>query len=221
MDHDGRVAIIGLGYVGLPLAIAFEEAGLQVVGIDASETRIAELRGGTSPIDDISDERLGTALANGLRISSPAEAGLRDADAIFVCVPTPITDSKDPDLGPVLAAGEAICGSLRAGHLVILQSTTFPGTTNGPFREVLERSGLVAGRDFDLAFAPERVNPGDRVCCRILVTLGGSGEPIGNIHEKFKSEAHVGLGGTRTAGPGSCLLCLEFRRCQRFTLEDR
>jgi len=161
MDHDGRVAIIGLGYVGLPLAIAFEEAGLQVVGIDASESRIAELRGGTSPIDDISDERLGAALANGLRISSPAEAGLRDADAIFVCVPTPITDSKDPDLGPVLAAGEAICGSLRAGHLVILQSTTFPGTTNGPFREVLERSGLVAGRDFDLAFAPERVNPGD------------------------------------------------------------
>jgi UDP-N-acetyl-D-glucosamine dehydrogenase len=123
MDHDARVAIIGLGYVGLPLAIAFEEAGLQVVGIDASETRVA--------------------------------------DALFVCVPTPITDSKDPDLGPVLAAAESICGSLRRGHLVVLQSTTFPGTTNGPFREVLERSGLLAGRDFDLAFAPERVNPGD------------------------------------------------------------
>jgi UDP-N-acetyl-D-glucosamine dehydrogenase len=161
MDHDARVAIIGLGYVGLPLAIAFEEAGLDVVGIDASDARVAELVGGTSPIDDISDERLRMAFAKGLRVASPAEADLREADAIFVCVPTPITDSKDPDLAPVLSAAETICGSLRPGHLVILQSTTFPGTTNGPFRAVLEGGGLVAGRDFDLAFAPERVNPGD------------------------------------------------------------
>jgi UDP-N-acetyl-D-glucosamine dehydrogenase len=161
MGDDARVAIIGLGYVGLPLAIAFEEAGLEVVGVDASETRVAELRTGSSPIDDISNERLGAALAKGLRISSPADAALTEADALFVCVPTPITDSKDPDLGPVLTAGETIAAGLRPGQLVVLQSTTFPGTTTGPFREVLERGGLVAGRDFDLAFAPERVNPGD------------------------------------------------------------
>jgi UDP-N-acetyl-D-glucosamine dehydrogenase len=161
MADDARVAIIGLGYVGLPLAIAFEEAGLEVVGVDASEARLAELRGGTSPIDDISDERLVAALAKGLRVASPAEAGLAEADAIFVCVPTPITDSKDPDLGPVLSAASVIATGLRAGQLVILQSTTFPGTTTGPFREVLEAGGLLAGRDFDLAFAPERVNPGD------------------------------------------------------------
>src|SRR5262245_44144679 len=100
MGDDARVAIIGLGYVGLPLAIAFEEAGLQVVGIDASPARVAELRAGTSPIDDIEDERLQAALSKGLRIASPAEADLPSADAIFVCVPTPITDSKDPDLAP-------------------------------------------------------------------------------------------------------------------------
>jgi UDP-N-acetyl-D-glucosamine dehydrogenase len=161
MGQDARVAIIGLGYVGLPLAISFEEAGLQVVGVDASEGRVAELRGGTSPIDDISDERLRAALAKGLRVAPPEEGGLAEADAIFVCVPTPITDSKDPDLGPVLSAAELIAGALRPGQLIVLQSTTFPGTTTGPFRAVLERGGLVAGRDFDLAFAPERVNPGD------------------------------------------------------------
>jgi UDP-N-acetyl-D-glucosamine dehydrogenase len=161
MSQDARVAIIGLGYVGLPLAISFEEAGLQVVGIDASAGRVAELRAGASPIDDISDDRLAAALAKGLRIASADEADLGEADAIFVCVPTPITDSKDPDLAPVRSAAETICSGLRAGQLVILQSTTFPGTTTGPFREILERGGLVAGRDFDLAFAPERVNPGD------------------------------------------------------------
>jgi len=161
MGEDARVAIIGLGYVGLPLAIAFAEAGLDTVGIDASDARVSELRGGTSPIDDITNERLVAALAKGLSIVSLPQARLAEADAIFVCVPTPITDSKDPDLGPVLNAAETIRGSLRAGQLIILQSTTYPGTTSGPFREALERTGLVAGRDFDLAFAPERVNPGD------------------------------------------------------------
>jgi UDP-N-acetyl-D-glucosamine dehydrogenase len=94
-------------------------------------------------------------------VLSPQDADLASADAIFVCVPTPITSTKDPDLAPVLAAAETIRGGLRKGHLIVLQSTTFPGTTTGPFREVLERDGLTAGQDFDLAFAPERVNPGD------------------------------------------------------------
>ena len=161
MANDARVAIIGLGYVGLPLAIAFKEAGLAVVGVDASESRVTELRGGMSPIDDITDDRLRAALELGLRIALPADAALAEADAIFVCVPTPIDAAKDPDLRPVLAAAELIGGSLRHGQVIVLQSTTFPGTTTGPFREVLERSGMTAGVDFDLAFAPERVNPGD------------------------------------------------------------
>jgi UDP-N-acetyl-D-glucosamine dehydrogenase len=158
---DRRVAIIGLGYVGLPLAIAFVEAGLEVEGIDAHAPRVAELAGGHSPIDDITNDRLAAALATGLRIVEPAGAHLAEADVVVVCVPTPITRSKDPDLGPVLSAASLIREHLRPGQLVVLQSTTFPGTTTGPFRAELERSGLAAGRDFDLAFAPERVNPGD------------------------------------------------------------
>ena len=161
MTTDRRVAIIGLGYVGLPLAISFVEAGLAVEGIDANGERVAELAGGRSPIDDISDDRLRAALERGLAVVEPADAHLAEADVMFVCVPTPITASKDPDLGPMISAAAVIRAHLHAGQLVVLQSTTFPGTTTGPFRLELERSGLVAGRDFDLAFAPERVNPGD------------------------------------------------------------
>jgi UDP-N-acetyl-D-glucosamine dehydrogenase len=158
---DRRVAIIGLGYVGLPLAIAFVEAGLEVEGIDANTGRVEELSAARSPIDDVSDDRLRAALDGGLSVVDPSASHLSDADVIVVCVPTPITRSKDPDLSPVLSAAALICDHLRAGQLVILQSTTFPGTTTGPFREALERGGLRAGQDFDLAFAPERVNPGD------------------------------------------------------------
>ncbi len=161
MNEDRRLAIIGLGYVGLPLAISFVEAGLDVEGVDAQPSRVAELSAGRSPIDDIPDARLSGAIAAGMRVVGTDEARLAEADVIFVCVPTPIDQAKDPDLGPVLSAAELIRGSLRKGQLVILQSTTFPGTTTGPFRTVLEGSGLVAGTDFDLAFAPERVNPGD------------------------------------------------------------
>jgi UDP-N-acetyl-D-glucosamine dehydrogenase len=160
---DRRIAVIGLGYVGLPLALSLREAGLDVVGVDASPRRVAVLRAGTSPIDDIDDARLQRGLATGFQIVAPVDSGLDAADAIFVCVPTPITSSKEPDLGPVLSAARLVGDHLRAGQLVILQSTTYPGTTVGPFCEELERSGLRAGTDFDLAFAPERVNPGDPV----------------------------------------------------------
>jgi UDP-N-acetyl-D-glucosamine dehydrogenase len=161
VTQDRCVAVIGLGYTGLPLAISFVEAGLQVEGIDAHAGRVAELNARTSPIDDISDERLSAALDAGLRVVSPEDARVSEADAVFVCVPTPITPTKDPDLAPVLSAGTFIGDHLRRGQLIILQSTTFPGTTTGQFRETLERSGLTAGTDFDLAYAPERVNPGD------------------------------------------------------------
>jgi UDP-N-acetyl-D-glucosamine dehydrogenase len=161
MNEDRRLAVIGLGYVGLPLAISFVEAGLDVEGVDAHGARVTELSAGRSPIDDIPDARLSGALAAGLRIVGTDAAQLNQADVIIVCVPTPIDQAKDPDLGPVLSAAELIRRHLRKGQLIVLQSTTFPGTTTGPFRKVLEQSGLIAGRDFDLAFAPERVNPGD------------------------------------------------------------
>ena len=161
MTLDRCVAVVGLGYTGLPLAIAFVEAGLRVEGIDAYAGRVAQLNARSSPIDDISDERLSAALDAGLRVVAPEQARISDADAVFVCVPTPITPTKDPDLKPVLAAAGFIRDHLRPAQLIVLQSTTYPGTTTGPFREVLEQTGLVAGSDFDLAYAPERVNPGD------------------------------------------------------------
>jgi UDP-N-acetyl-D-glucosamine dehydrogenase len=163
VKDDRSVGVIGLGYVGLPLTLGFHEAGLKVAGVDASPSRIAELLAGHSPIDDVDDARLSRALSGGLSLVENSQAGswLSEVDAIVVCVPTPITQSKDPDLVPVLAAAAMLAKSMRKGQLVVLQSTTFPGTTTGPFRVELERSGLVAGRDFDLAFAPERVNPGD------------------------------------------------------------
>jgi len=161
MTADSHVAVIGLGYVGLPLAIAFVEAGLEVEGIDISADRVAAIAAGRSPIDDVTDDRLRTALGGTLRVVSQADGSVASADVVFVCVPTPITATKDPDLGPVLAAGAYIREHLRPGQLIVLQSTTFPGTTAGPFREALEAGGLHAGTDFDLAFAPERVNPGD------------------------------------------------------------
>jgi len=177
---DRRVAVIGLGYTGLPLAISFQEAGLRVEGIDAYAARVDELNARRSPIDDISDERLGAAFDAGMVVVGSAASALGEADAIFVCVPTPITATKDPDLAPVLSAARFIVGHLRPGQLVILQSTTFPGTTTGPFREILERNGLVAGVDFDLAYAPERVNPGDPASAsKIVPRLVGATTPAG------------------------------------------
>ena len=158
---DALVAVIGLGYVGLPLAVSFVEAGTPVLGVDASAERVAALRSLRSPTDDVSDERLAAALSKGLTVVHTDEADLAAPDALFVCVPTPLTEAKEPDLSPVIAAATRIREGLRSGQLVVLQSTTYPGTTGGPFRRELERSGLIAGRDFDLAFAPERVSPGD------------------------------------------------------------
>ena len=161
--EDSRIAIIGLGYVGLPLGLAFRDAGLDVVGYEADPARLRMLRDGQSPLDDVSDNRLSDALAGGLRINSPGDDGLAEADAIFICVSTPVTADNEPDLRPVLAAVDYVAGFLRRGQLVVLQSTTWPGTTAGPVRDGLEKSGLLAGRDFGLAYAPERVNPGDRI----------------------------------------------------------
>lgn len=161
MSADNIVGVVGLGYVGLPLAVSLVEAGFEAVGIEANEARVAMVRSGASPIGDVPDDRLRAALAAGLTIEAPTSETIRRCDVLFVCVPTPIDQAKDPDLGPVLRAAADVREGLRAGQLVILQSTTYPGTTTGPFRAALEESGLVAGQDFDLAYAPERVSPGD------------------------------------------------------------
>ena len=153
-----RVGIVGLGYVGLPLAVSFAEAGCDVVGVDIDGGRVAMVSDGRSPIEDITDERLREALPRCRFTTRFVE--LHDADAILICVPTPLTRNREPDLGPLLGAAQALAGVIRSGQTVVLESTTFPGTTREHLVPLLEESGLQAGEDFALAFSPERVDPG-------------------------------------------------------------
>src|SRR4051794_558635 len=153
-----KIGIVGLGYVGLPLAVAFAEAGCDVVGLDVDQGKVAALREGRSHVEDIPDERLQAVVARCLFTTRFVE--LHDCDGILVCVPTPLNRNREPDLGPLLSASTALAGVIRAGQVIILESTTFPGTTREHLVPLLEESGLRAGEDFALAFSPERVDPG-------------------------------------------------------------
>jgi UDP-N-acetyl-D-glucosamine dehydrogenase len=157
---DSRLAVIGLGYVGLPLAAAAARAGMQVMGIDVDERKIASINAGHSYIPDVSDGELAEVRSNGSFGATTDYAVLAEADAIFICVPTPFDEMRAPDLQYVVAACEGIVHYLRPGHLIVLQSTTFPGTTEEVVQPILEKSGLKAGKDFNLAFSPERIDPG-------------------------------------------------------------
>jgi UDP-N-acetyl-D-glucosamine dehydrogenase len=152
------IGIVGLGYVGLPLAVAFAEAGGHVVGVDLDSRKITGIRGGHSYIEDIPDARLRGV--DGRIHATSRFAELHECDAILICVPTPLTANREPDLGPLLGAGRALAGVIRSGQLIVLESTTFPGTTREHLVPLLEESGLRAGEDFNLAFSPERVDPG-------------------------------------------------------------
>jgi UDP-N-acetyl-D-glucosamine dehydrogenase len=152
------IGIVGLGYVGLPLAVTFAEAGCDVIGIDLDPTKVAGLRQGRSHIEDIPDERL-AAVVERCKFSTRF-VELHEAEAILICVPTPLTRNREPELGPLLGATQALAGVIRAGQIVVLESTTFPGTTREHLVPLLEESGLRAGEDFALAFSPERVDPG-------------------------------------------------------------
>ncbi len=153
-----RVGIIGLGYVGLPLAVAFAETGHEVTGLDVSERVVTDLNAGTSRVEDISDERL--AGLGGRLAASTDPSALGACDAVLICVPTPLANQREPDLSYIADAGRALTAVLRKGQLVVLESTTYPGTTRERLQPILEESGLAAGRDFHLAFSPERIDPG-------------------------------------------------------------
>jgi UDP-N-acetyl-D-glucosamine dehydrogenase len=152
------VGIIGLGYVGLPLAVAFAEEGCDVVAVDLDARKTERLAQGVSHIEDIPSERLRAVLDKLTFTTHYAE--LSAVDAVLVCVPTPLSANREPDLGPLLECTRALAGVLKAGQLVVLESTTYPGTTRERVAPLLEESGLAAGRDFHLAFSPERVDPG-------------------------------------------------------------
>ena len=160
-SREAVVGVIGLGYVGLPLAVSFAEVGFSVVGFDVSDLAVNGLNAGRSHIDDISSERVASLISRRAFRATNDVTDLRACDAIFICVPTPFDKLKTPDLSYVEAATRTVAKVLRAEMLVILQSTTYPGTTTEFVRPILEEGGLVAGRDFYLAFSPERVDPGN------------------------------------------------------------
>jgi len=160
-DRNATIAVIGLGYVGLPLATSFAEVGFNVIGFDVSTRVVDGLNAGRSHIDDIPDARIAELRATGRFGATTAAADLSVADAIFICVPTPFDKAKTPDLSYVESATRTVATVLRKGMLVILQSTTYPGTTTEFVKPLLETTGLTAGTDFHLAFSPERVDPGN------------------------------------------------------------
>lgn len=157
---DQRIAIIGLGYVGLPLAVAFAKAGRNVLGIDVDARKVTQLNAGNSYIPDVPIADIAQVTQTKAFFASSDYATLRDRDVIFICVPTPFDAMRAPNLSYIISAAEGIQPHLQRGQLIVLQSTTYPGTTTEIVQPILERSGLKAGTDFDLAFCPERIDPG-------------------------------------------------------------
>lgn len=156
-----RTGIIGLGYVGLPLAIEFAKAGLTVTGIDVSNQKVTSINGGKSYIEDVNESEM-QALVSSKKLTSTTDFSvIKDLDAINICVPTPLRKSKDPDMSYVIAAVEEIAKYLHKGMLIVLESTTYPGTTEEVILPTLEEKGFKVGQDFFLAFSPERIDPGN------------------------------------------------------------
>ncbi|HET8933618.1 MAG TPA: nucleotide sugar dehydrogenase [Polyangiales bacterium] len=185
------IGVIGLGYVGLPLALAFADRGMRVLGFDVDPNKQAQLNSGRSYIQHIASERVADAL-QGQRFSATAEFGrLAECDAIIICVPTPLTETRDPDLSYVSATADAIKATLRPGQLIVLESTTYPGTTDELVRGTLESTGLVSGRDFYLAFSPEREDPGNSSFNTITIpkVVGGCDVDAGDVAEALYATA--------------------------------
>jgi len=159
--REAVAGIIGLGYVGLPLAVELARANVRTIGFDTDVRKIGELAAGRSYIPDVPSEHVAEAVNTGMLIPTTDPASLAEADIIDICVPTPLRKTKDPDLSYVVKAVETTAAVLRKGQLIILESTTYPGTTDEVVKPILEAKGLKAGRDFYLAFSPERVDPGN------------------------------------------------------------
>jgi UDP-N-acetyl-D-glucosamine dehydrogenase len=177
-----KIGVVGLGYVGLPLAVAFADEGHEVVGLDADPRKVDALAEGTSYIEDVPSERL-TAL-DGRLVSTSRYPDLSSCDAVIICVPTPLTNSREPDLSYMVDAATSLAAVLQKGQLIVLESTTYPGTTRERLRPILEESGLAAGRDFHLAFSPERIDPG-----RTDFTIRTTPKVVGGLTEDCTKRA--------------------------------
>ncbi|MBS2026486.1 MAG: nucleotide sugar dehydrogenase [Deltaproteobacteria bacterium] len=159
--REARVGVVGLGYVGLPLGMAFAEAGFPVVGLDVDASKVEKVTRGESYIKHIPSAPL-AKLAKEKKLTATTDfSKASELDCLIVCVPTPLTAQHEPDMSFIIATAEALAPHVRAGQLFVLESTTYPGTTDEVFRPILERGGLLAGRDFHLAFSPEREDPGN------------------------------------------------------------
>jgi UDP-N-acetyl-D-glucosamine dehydrogenase len=177
-----RIGIVGLGYVGLPLALAFAEAGHEVAGVDSDPRKAKSLQEGHSYVEDIDDAAL-APLAE--KLSAGTEyAALETCDAIIICVPTPLTTAREPDLTYLLDASQGVARALRRGQLVVLESTTYPGTTRERLLPILEEAGMSVGEDFHLAFSPERIDPG-----RTDYTVRTTPKLVGGITEACAERA--------------------------------
>ncbi|MCP4536785.1 MAG: nucleotide sugar dehydrogenase [Chloroflexi bacterium] len=161
-DHSAHVAIIGLGYVGLPLATAFAKAGFRTTGIDIDPRKVDAITAGQSYIPDVPDDEIAPHAESGRLTATSDYDVLHEADAIFICVPTPYDAQRAPDLSFIRDASEGIRPRLKAGQLIVLQSTTYPGTTEEIVQPILEQNGFKAGEGFYLAFSPERIDPGNK-----------------------------------------------------------
>ncbi|MGH9821428.1 MAG: nucleotide sugar dehydrogenase, partial [Pyrinomonadaceae bacterium] len=161
-QRTAKVGVVGLGYVGLPLAIEMAHAGFDVTGMDLVRERVDSVNSGISYIPDVAGETLLSIVSTNKMRATQSLAAAEKLDTLNICVPTPLRKNKDPDLSYVIAAVEAIRNHIRPGQLIILESTTYPGTTREVVLPILEETGLQVGRDFFLAYSPERVDPGNQ-----------------------------------------------------------
>jgi len=188
-DRSALIGIVGLGYVGLPLAMEFARVGFRVLGFDVSEPVVDGLRAGRSHVQDVPSAEVARFTTEGKFAATMDLTRLREPDVVSICVPTPLSKTKDPDVSYVLAATNSVKQALRRGQLIVLESTTYPGTTRELMLPALEGTGLKAGEDFFLAFSPERVDPGNpqwntrntpkvvggitETCCRVALAVTG------------------------------------------------
>lgn len=198
------LGVIGLGYVGLPVALAFLTKGIRVLGFDRDPSRVESLLQGGCNLKNIDGATLSEAVAEGRFVPTTDPAKLAEPDALLITVPTPLAKNREPDLRHVRESGEAIGRHMRPGQLIVLESTTYPGTTEEVLRPILEQSGLQSGRDFFLAYSPERVDPGNMThdLTDIPKLVGGSDEVSGRLVRKLYETAFkqvVAVSSTRVA----------------------
>jgi len=191
-SKKATIGVVGLGYVGLPLAVEFALEGFKTIGIDLSKWKVEKINKGENYIQDVNDRDLEKVVKKGLLVAYDNYSNVSEMDVIYICVPTPFTDNKDPDISYIVSAAEEIAKGLRKEQLIILKSTTFPNTTEGYVQPILEKTGFKVGKDFYLAFSPERIDPGNKVWTtrNTPVVVGGVTKKCTELAALANSQIH-------------------------------